>query len=142
MRRRSVGKINLPEYNIRVLNDNEIKNTLNRLRPSKDIELARRLLLRVKVLIDKQCWIINDDWSYYSTFEKLQANRLSYELFIGKLIFDSLHKCDRRGCINPDHLYQGKDRQNKNDWVGARKARATERREAFLSAHDLGLEYI
>jgi len=103
--------------NLSKLNDIEINNTLSKLRPNKDIEQAKRLLSRVKVLIDYNCWVIRDDWSYYTVFEQIAAHRLSYELFIGNLIFDSLHKCDRKGCINPDHLFQGKDRTNRRDWV-------------------------
>jgi hypothetical protein len=65
----------------------------------------------------KGCWFRREDWSTYSTVDKKPAHRLSYELFIGNWWkgLEICHSCDRKGCFNPWHLFQGTHAQNMKD---------------------------
>jgi hypothetical protein len=100
-------------------------NYLSHILKSTDVyQLARRLLSRIflvrefeKQPIDDRCWIIRGDWSKYTTFEGELAHRLSYRLFVGALIAGRCicHKCDRPGCINHRHLFQGTNKDNLDD---------------------------
>ena len=88
-----------------------------------NFELAFKLLRNVKIEKKRGCWFLSNDWSYYYEIkidgERYLAHRLSYELFVGPLN-DLLccHRCDRPGCINPEHLYQGTHSNNTEDmWL-------------------------
>lgn len=76
-----------------------------------------KLLYPVWIEPIKKCWFRSEDWSHYSKVNKKQAHRLSYEIFIGSLIqgLEICHNCDRKGCINPWHLFQGTHGDNMKD---------------------------
>lgn len=78
------------------------------------------------VWLSKGCWFIREDWSEYATFNNERAHRYSFRIFNPTKIIDELlicHKCDRRGCINPDHLFIGTHSNNMQDM--RRKNRTT-----------------
>lgn len=72
--------------------------------------------------LGSRCW----DWTaaktdgygqIYIEQSMVYAHRVSYELAHGPII-DSrfvLHRCDRRSCCNPEHLYLGDAKQNMRD---------------------------
>jgi hypothetical protein len=82
-------------------------------------DLAEALLNKVKVLRDRGCWVIDDDWSQYSSFNNQIGHRLAYKLFVGNILGRNLicHECDRKGCIYYEHLFQGTYQDNREDFV-------------------------
>lgn len=69
------------------------------------------------------CWIwtgstTQDGYGYGSVLgTTVFAHRLSHMLFKGPLVQGKcvLHKCNVRPCVNPDHLYEGTNRDNVDD---------------------------
>ena len=47
------------------------------------------------------------------------AHRLSWQMFRGKIggSLHVLHKCNNRPCVNPDHLYLGRPKENIRDEI-------------------------
>lgn len=54
-----------------------------------------------------------------------KAHRISYYLNRGAfdLSLNVLHKCDNRGCVNPEHLYIGTHLDNMNDMIKRGRAK-------------------
>lgn len=112
------------------------KLAINKLRDNSKLALANELLSNAIFMPDTSCWILRDDWSIYTTFKGIAAHRLSYELFVGELKQDVLHHCDRKGCINPNHLFQGNDADNRKDYHDKMKID----KQIKLARHDQGLD--
>lgn len=51
--------------------------------------------------------------------KKVLAHRFSYQMRVGSIPDGMLvlHKCDNPACINPEHLYLGKEKENAIDMV-------------------------
>jgi hypothetical protein len=82
---------------------------------SNNYNLLKKLLKPVWIDSEIGCWFRSLDWSIYSRINGRSAHIISYELFIGPVIHEICHHCDRRGCINPWHLFQGTHSQNMKD---------------------------
>jgi len=84
------------------------------------IKLLSNVWLRSHPKLPDPCWIRGKDQSVYTAIryngKPVNAHRVSYELFTGKkLLNDGCHHCDVRACINPNHIFDGTDRQNQLD---------------------------
>lgn len=87
--------------------------------------IAQRLLAKVEKS-DSGCWEWTGakHWNGYGIISDWpnpvkRAHRVAYEVFIGPIPEGLLvrHKCDNKGCVNPDHLEVGDKRDNALDAV-------------------------
>lgn len=100
----------------RPLSKTELQDFIIRIK-AKEVSFNLFLKLMSNVVIDdeKECWLRGKDWSSYSKVENIQAHRLSYWIFTGEKPPHNLeicHNCDRKGCINPNHLFKGTHSDN------------------------------
>lgn len=103
------------------------------------------------------CWLwtgyVNRRFGYgvaWNGIKDVSAHRLSWTLHRGEIPcgIHVLHKCDNRGCVNPDHLFLGTNKDNVLDRVakgrgvrnqarGERHGRATVREDDVLKIREL-----
>lgn len=91
---------------------------------------------RVEMIPFHDCWewIGSKDTGGYGTFPKktkegytnCKAHRLSWEVNIGPIPAGLcvLHKCDNRGCVRPDHLFLGTQKENIYDMLAKKRNKA------------------
>ncbi len=80
---------------------------------------------KVAIIPFHECWewtaFKNKDGYGYFKFQKKteRAHRISWKLINGFIPKGLLvcHKCDNPGCVNPDHLFLGTNKDNKLDCV-------------------------
>lgn len=105
--------INFKEF--KRLNEYAVRNEIE----IKDDNLFERLYFGLDIMQDRGCWVKND-WSVYRGINGKGAHRVSFSLFRLKGAPNPLlicHYCDRPGCVNFLHLFQGTTTDNRNDSV-------------------------
>jgi len=77
---------------------------------------------------ENKCWIWkqskrNGYGKFCKNKKSYSAHVASYEAFVGRKLKDSQinHKCHNRSCCNPDHLYEGTQKQNVQDMKDAKR---------------------
>jgi hypothetical protein len=112
-------------------------------------DFFKRTVKQLKQVKDDltKCWettYARDIRSYKN--KKMQAARIAYMLENDTDISEGeniLHRCDNDKCINPDHLYLGTDKENKEDMKSRNRfAKGENHGTAKLSAENVSQIYL
>jgi hypothetical protein len=83
----------------------------------------------VTKLSNTECWMWTGSknpkgYGHLPTGNEQLSHRLSYLLFKGEIPIKTmiLHSCDNPGCVNPNHLYLGDNKQNMIDMISRGRA--------------------
>lgn len=107
-----------------------------------DIKTLRKLLGKVTIDKERGCWL-QGDWSVYHYIQtihgKILAHRFTHWAFYYKIPDNQLgcHRCDRPGCINPDHIFSGSSLQNFHDAI--KKGRVPKPGKRIISQPDINI---
>lgn len=86
-----------------------------------DYRILTKMYFGLTIETEKGCWI-NSDWSIYRHIrfngKNIGTHRLSYMTLRGPIYGNRFicHYCDRKGCTNPWHLFQGTQQDNIDDY--------------------------
>ena len=88
------------------------------------LEFQKQKILKRKTIDVNGCWlwtgpVDKDGYGLFGAAKFFKAHRASYILFKDEIPLKAfvLHKCDIKGCFNPEHLYIGDAKQNAKDAV-------------------------
>lgn len=96
-----------------------------------DAELQIRIKSKISIDQITGCWnwngYIHPDGYGRMSYKKYRSkgvHRLSYLAFKGIFAtgcINTLHTCDNRQCVNPEHLYLGDQKQNSRDMIDRKR---------------------
>lgn len=101
-------------------------------------------LQRVELIPFHTCWEWkghrnSDGYGHFSCFGQRNhaAHRASYRFFKSEIPEGLLvlHKCDNPGCVNPDHLFLGTDKDNSDDKISKGRERFTAAEDQLARTH-------
>ena len=90
------------------------------------------------------CWLwggglhVDGYGTFHADGRTRGAHRVSYELFKGPIPegLHVLHLCDVPGCVNPDHLFTGTNRDNVRDMIAKGRVRGGVRHPRAKATED------
>ena len=112
-----------------------------------DLEIIFRFEKRVKKVFGDGCW----EWlggkrrKGYGAYRGYIASRFAWMIWCGEIPegLDVLHKCDNPGCVRPNHLFLGTDKDNHEDAIskGRMKTHRELGRDGGLQTKKRGSKY-
>ena len=87
------------------------------------MDIRKRFMEFVSVNSENGCWewdgVIRSGYGRFHKDGKMEtAHRVSWQIHNGSINeFLVLHKCDNKCCVNPEHLYIGDAKTNRQDCV-------------------------
>ena len=110
-------------------------------RPKSDVftRFKSKILIAVNGCHEWQSTIKKDGYgSFYFDGNQVQAHRVAYELFVGKIPKGMilLHTCDNRKCVNIEHLVAGTTQENISD-MDAKGRRGTKSKLTYAQVDEI-----
>lgn len=113
-----------------------------------------RFKSKIRLSSSNSCWIwtgtqyparYGSPYGQFWTGKKLaSAHRYSLELHLGRSIkngFNVLHTCDTPLCVNPEHLYEGTQKENNKDAYARGHRSGKKQSDMLLAARKTKLGY-
>jgi len=114
----------LTQYEVDKIKNKVLLKRYRTFKDAQDDKVRKEIIddLFIGLVVDEisGCWYIQDHKDRYQQIiikkKRIIAHRLAYEVCIGPIILPLIcHHCDRPGCRNPWHLFNGTHDDNMKD---------------------------